>query len=299
MTTWEAVVGATTYSLSNGNPFWRLQATGLGMPPIRSIKQRGPFQDGSTRRDFRLDDRPLNLVLFFQAASLAQADSYRDLAVEIFKPLTNTPVKIRATRDDGAVRQLDTYAVGTMDLPDTEQDRFVTFQRILVQMEAPDPIWYDPTLNNLGFETVVGGTEGFQIPMMAPWDQQPGDIIDATQTVNYTGNWREHPVIVITGPATNPLIRNVTTGEEIEFSGTIGVGDTRTIDLRYGTKTVRDGNGALKNSELTSGSALGTWHLAPAPEAADGVNEIRVQILSGGTTATRVSMQFYNRYLHL
>jgi len=297
---WTAIVGPTTYSLSGGNPFYRLQATGLGISNIRNIKQRGPFQDGATRRDFRLDERFLNLVFLLQGVTRAQADTYRDTLIEIFKPLTNTPCQIRVTRDDGVIKQIDTYAVGVLDLPETENERFAATQRVIVQLEAPNPIWYGPTLQNLGFTSVLGGSEGFQIPMMIPWVQQPGDYINATESFYYEGNWKEYPVIVITGPAIDAKITNLTTDEKIDFAGyTIAAGDTRTIDLRFGTKTVKDSNGVLKNNELTPDSNLGTFHLEPSPGATGGINDIKVEILSGSTTATQVSLRYYNRYTHL
>jgi len=297
---WKAIVAGVEYSLSGGNPFHRLQTTGIGIANIRNIKQRGPYQDGSTRRDFRLDERFMNLVFLLQGATRAQADTYRDALIEIFKPLTNTPCQINVTRDDGVIKQIDAYAVGVLDFPETESERFAATQRVAVQLEAPNPIWYGPELQNLGFTSVLGGTAGFKIPIMIPWAQQVGEYINVTESFYYEGNWKEYPVIVITGPAIDAKITNLTTNEKIDFTGyTIAAGDTRTVDLRFGTKTVKNAAGVLKNNELTSDSNLGTFHLAPSPEATGGINDIQVEILSGGTTATRVSLQYYHRYIHL
>jgi hypothetical protein len=187
-----------------------------------------------------------------------------------------------------------------LDFPETPQDRFVSAQRVAMQLEATDPFWYDPTAVQFGFAAVTGGAEGFQIPMEIPWDQEPGEVIDVVQTVQYMGNISSFPVITITGPAIDAKITNVQTGEKLDFDGfTIAAGDVRVIDLRFGTKTVKDENGTLKNSELTSDSSLGTFHLAPSPEAPGGLNDLHIEVPFGATTDTRVDMLFYNRYLHL
>lgn len=300
MPVWQAIVGATTYSLSGGSPFYRVQATGVGIGPVRRLTERGPLQDGSSDIGFRLDDRYLNLVLFFQAVSYAQADSDRDRAVEIFKPQTGIPVQIRVTRDDGAVRQIDAYAEGVLDLPDTfDRERVGTSQRLAVALRCPDPIWYAPTPRQVVIEAASGGQGGFRVPAAVPWEQVAGSAIDGTEAIAYTGNYRELPVITITGPAIGVVITNLTTGEVLDLSaGTIDAGATRVIDLRYGRKTIVDEAGANRLHELSLDSDLGTWHLAAAPEAAGGVNEVHV-VAQGGSDATRVALVYYPRYIHL
>lgn len=300
MPIWEAIVGSTVYALSGGSPFYRVQATGLGIAPVRRLTERGPFQDGSSDIGFRLDDRYLNLVLFSQAASLAQADAYRDLAVEIFKPQSDTPVKIHVTRDDGALRRIDAYAEGVLDLPDTfDRDRLGTSQRLAVPLRCPDPIWYDPTPHQVVMEATLGGPAGFMVPVAVPWAQAAGGEIDGTEPVAYGGNYRELPVITLTGPMTGAVITNTTTGEVLDLSSAvIDAGDTRVIDLRYGRKTIVNALGESRLYELSLSSDLGSWHLAAAPEAGDGINELHFQA-DGGSAATRVALTYYARYIHL
>lgn len=300
MAIWEAIVGGTTYALSGGNPFYRVQATGLGIGPIRRLVERGPFQDGSSDIGYRLDDRFLNLVLFFQAANDAQADGYRDLAVEIFAPQRAVPVQIQVTRDDGAVRRIDAYAEGVLDLPDTfDRERVGPSQRIAVPLRCPDPIWYDPTPHVVYVEAQLGGVAGFRVPVEIPWEQEPGTSIGGVEPVAYAGNYREFPVITVGGPALGVTLTNLTTGEALDMTaGTIDVGDTRVVDLRYGRKTIVDSAGASRLYELSPASDLGTWHFAPAPTAPGGINEVEIG-LSGGSAATYVSLTYYDRYIHL
>lgn len=300
MATWYAIVGSNTYNLSNGAPFHRLSTTGIGIAPVRRLTQQGPFQHGSTDLGFRLQNRLINLVILFSGVTAATADTHRDTLAEIFKPLTNTPVILRVTRDDGSIRRMNCYSVGITDMPDARPQRLPGTQEILVQLEAANPTWYDPARQYLLFESVEGGSEGYQIPTDIPWDQAAGQAIDATQTIQYTGSWREFPTIKITGPGTDPVITNLTTDEKLDFTGiTIGAGDSYTIDLSYGVKSVLNAAGTNKRGDLTDDSDLGTWHLAADPEAADGYNDIRVEIPSNGTAATQVEMWYYRRYIQL
>lgn len=152
MANWQAIVGGVTYNLSDRNPFDVVSVTGVGIAPARRLTQRGPMQHGETDIGFRLDPRNVNLVLAVKAASRAAADAARDTLTAIFKPRGSTPVQLRCTRDDGAVRQLDCYTVGLVDMPITDDERIGSFQRVGVQLVASDPIWYslDGTTQTVG-----------------------------------------------------------------------------------------------------------------------------------------------------
>lgn len=155
MATWQAIVNGTTYNLSDRNPFDVVTVTGVGSAPVRRLSQRGPLQNGETDIGFRLDPRSINLVLAFAPATLALADAARDTLARIFGPRQSIPVQLRYTRDDAAVRQLDCYAVGMVDMPVTEEDRVGVLQRVAVQLVAPEPLWYDPSLNTSALSTSV------------------------------------------------------------------------------------------------------------------------------------------------
>jgi hypothetical protein len=451
MATWQAIVGGTTYNLSDRNPFDVVTVTGVGSAPVRRLSQRGPLQHGETDIGYRLDPRSINLVLAFAPATLALADTARDTLARIFAP-GNTPFNLRYTRDDGAVRQIDCYAVGMVDMPVTDEDRIGVMQRVAVQLVAPEPLWYDAAANIVVLTTTVpdvftaGGmiasadvvnsvtspalatafgtgnvplntftvmarttksTAGedllFQLnaynsvspaygtftfsnnvgaalpfllqypgygiinnaTMMSgglhlywfvydgsfmrvfeddtlkgekafvlsaydelvlatsfwngvlagdPWDQdithaayysralsqaERGAIqtlIDAAgyfASVNNAGSFDEYPIIVLSGPLTNPIITNVATGEVLDFTGTtIAENTSFTIDLRYGHKSVIDTTAANRISALTSASDLATFHLQP------GYN-LLTMVASGTDANSAASIIAYDRFLSL
>lgn len=112
----------------------------------------------------------------------------------------------------------------------------------------------------------------------------------------YEGHWPEFPTIRITGPISDPVLTNTSTGETLDFTGfSIGSADAYTIDLRYGRKTVVNSGGDNRISQLSSDSDLAAWHLGAPQEVSGGTNVIT---LSGTATtgATSALITYYNRY---
>lgn len=286
--------GAEVYSMSDGNPFWALTMTGVGLPPVRLIKERGPQQHGSTVVGYTLDERLLNLALLIKVQTEALADQARDDLAEILKPVDDLPCKIRLTRNDGAVRQIDAYIVGTVDFPNTQQARFAGTQMVVAQFEAPDPLFYDPALRNVIFDTSGGG--GYQVPTEVPTQYTTGSVINSVASLVYVGKSRVFPKIYVTGPAVNLVITNETIDKVLNFTGhTIAAGVIYEIDLRYGYKTITDNSGTRQNAALTDASNLADWHIAATPTAPGGVNDIRV-VASGSTIATSVRVEFNDTF---
>jgi len=293
----QALVGAAIYELHNGNPFWVVGMVGLGIPPNHRLKSRGALQHGATDDGYLADERILGLSLASIGTDRATADGHRDTLRAIFKPQQSTPTRIRVTREDGQVRQLDVHAAGPVDMPQTRDQRMGPLQLLLVQMEAAQPLWYDPALVNTVFLTVIGGTEGWQIPALMPWDQQGGDIINVRETFHYAGDAPAYPEIIITGPADNPVITNETTGETLTFTGSVPALDTWTVTISDNSADVTNAAGDSVLEYLSDDSDLGTFHLDPDLNGGD--NDITVEILTGATGATRVRLRYYTRYFGL
>lgn len=451
---WQAIVGSTTYQVSGGVLSWRISAHGTGMPPVRRLTVRSPQQHGHTDLGFRYDARQMRLAYFFDVGSPDSADTRRDDLYDVWKALESTPIKLRVTRDDGNVRQIDCHVTGVLDMPDDLNDRIGPSQRFVVTLEAADPMWYDPTQASTSFTSAdtldwwlaLGTISSAQVkeyvenPTQAqsiddgvliadgqPWtvffrttvtdltpssakmafqvtnnggagysygylsigenklwaygygnvstsffatgehdyfivcdgsnivgwrdsvSQGTGEYAygisganasstwrgqlggganwtpaipngaiynialssdqrnslttavdggyDISKTITYSGSFVEYPVITITGPITDAVLTNVSTGETLDFTGiTIAGGTSYTIDCRFGYKTVKNSAGTNKIADLTSDSDLATFHLAPAPEVSGGANAIT---LTGTSTDsnTQVTVAYYNRYV--
>lgn len=288
----QAIVEPTTYEFYNGAPFWVVSMTGVGIGPVSRLESKGAQQNGSTDVGYLLENRLLNVEFFINGASKIATDGHRDTLASILRPRA-TPLKWRITRNDSAIRQIDSYLVGMADMPRVRGQSFGGGQTVIAQFKCNEPTWYDPTLQNVPFILEPGGIEGWQFPVIFPWVQAPGEIIDQTQTINYPGSAPTFPEIVIVGPADAPLIQNLTTDEKLEFTGSIPDGDSWTITITEDSADVVNEAGDSVLEFLTEDSDLGTFHLEP------GNNDISAQILTGVSLITSVSMRYYIRYSNL
>lgn len=150
-----ATSGSSSITLSDGAPFGLLSARGMGGAEIRRVTQQGPAQDGDTDTGYRLAPREIELVIGFQGSSDSVLDGYRDTLTSFFKPLTATPVKLRMTRDDGAVRQIDCNVVGSVKIDLLPMYRPGHYHRATIRLRAPDPAWYNPTPGTVSFAGTV------------------------------------------------------------------------------------------------------------------------------------------------
>lgn len=169
---------------------------------------------------------------------------------------------------------------------------------------AYNPVLYDPTEHIVNFQE--GDTAGFPAAFPIPLDSPPELVfpttfpitffkIDETLDINYTGTWLEYPVLRLIGPLLNPIITNEVTGEVLELSYALPEDDEIVIDLAPGRKTVTDLAGNNLIGVVTPQSDLGTWHIAPAPEAPGGVNTIHA-LASNIDTGSAIRITWKARY---
>jgi hypothetical protein len=282
----------------NGKPYSALDLVGGGLFPIRLLTERGAQQDGSSAVGTKLDERTINMSVLIDASNRAQLVGYKDALAAFIKPNGAEPMQLRATRDDGSVRALDVFTVGIVDFPNTTQARVAAVQRLVLQMQAPDPVPYDPALQNINFSLTAPG--GYLIPLKVPLKYLISSSLSSTVTLAYTGVWRTFPTIFISGPATSPVITNLATGDKLDFTGqSIPAGDTWIVDLTYGVKRIFDNHGVAKDYALTNDSNLVTWAIMPDKIAPGGINDIRVVVPSGANLATQVRVEFYRKFPNL
>lgn len=190
---------------------------GTGMAPIRRIMEKAPFQMGMSDRGFRLEPRRMTLQLYLEGKDMYHADGLRDRVAHLFLG-TNSPLKLRVSRDDLNVRQIDCYVDGTVDFP--QSTRVGAAQPVSIPLVAPDPTWYYPTQ---------------QVSTMALTNG--GNSLSLTISGMTADDW---PVIDITGPlSANFNLLHQPGTHNIVFDQAIPGGETFRVDLRPGYKTVR------------------------------------------------------------
>lgn len=287
--TFELIRGVNSIDLTDGVNYTLFEFDGLGMAPNHRLSQRGPFQDGETDVGYRLDPRTV-LLSFAMHGEYTTLASNRAALLGFCKPGASTdPLKLRWTMPDGTQRQIDCHHGGDLSLPSNAW--FQKHHRAVLSLRCPDPTLYDPTGTSVQFAQ-TGGSTGMAVPMAVPFTLG-ASTLDVTQAITLDGAnaWDTYPIIYITGPVTSPVITNSATGEKLDFTGySVGSGDTYTIDLRYGAKTVVDSSSANQTYKLTTDSNLATWRLVP------GANSIRATGTSI-TGATSILIQFNQRYI--
>jgi len=286
--TLEIVRGTETLDISDVVHYALDEVDGFGMPPIARLSEKGPLQHGESDRGYRLGARLIQCVLTLRATGWAEYYSRRQELLGFLSPTNDSPISLRFTQPDGTVRQIDGYAAEGPSFSKRDA-KLYQFHKVAFRLSCPDPAWYDPERKIV---RVVGssGGDGFAFPLAVPWTFG-GTSVNTELSLDYDGTWLEYPEIVITGPISDPRIEHMETGDVLDFDGaTIDNGDSYTIDLRYGYKTIVDGSGTTKIAELTPESDLATWRLQT------GANTVAFSGVSAGAN-TSIVLRYYNRYL--
>lgn len=157
------------------------------------------------------------------------------------------------------------------------------FFTVQMQFVAYDPIIYSATAQSQsGIAVPAGG--GAVFPLIFPITfTSSGSTGKAT--IYNNGNIETYPILTITGLMTNPLLRNITTGESLQLTYTSTVNDTIVIDMKNRTVTLNGTTNLLGN--VVAGSDW--WTLAA------GENTIGVSTGSTSDTGT-LSLNWYDAF---
>ena len=278
--------------VSFGLPVYLTGTVNFGMAPSHRITQRGPFQEGDTDIDFRLDPRIMSLPIVVPTSSIDDHFYYRNLLLNIFKP-GNDAARLEVYFTDGAtefIRYIDVKILSSLTL-DTDSKDFNI--RGVIQLRADDPTWYD----GLGYEaTLTSPILGTPTPYPKPYEVPYGSAgIGGITNILYEGTWISYPVLTATGPLTDLTITDGL-GHVISFDTPIPAANFVIINLKYGAKTVIDQDGVNRFEWLDINSDLINWAIYPSPFVFDGINTISVSA-TGTDGGSSVSIIWIPRYI--
>ena len=281
------IIAGVSTSLSDGALCWLDAWDGLGLNDPEDLFSQGPQQRGDTDEGYQFPPRIFSLVFKVTRESEGALDTARETLLRLLKPSKTVAKTFEFTLENGVVRYLEAKMVSTQ-ISDRRGRRH---QKIGGTFKANDPDFYGETEAATFGQS--GGSSGFTVPMPVPHEVGTSTL-DETLNITYGGTAPTFPVLRITGPITDAVIENLTTGEAISFAGlTIDAGDYCDIDLRYGYKQVLDQDGAYV--VVSDDSDLATFHLAPAPEAAGGLNVLKISGTSV-TGDTRVDASWVEKF---
>jgi len=303
------------YYFNDNEQLFLCSFSGYGFPEIEYITQRGPFQHGRTALDYRLQPRLIKLA--HERTGQCREDWWDNRAelLDKLRPnrqLVNTfnPGVLRKILPGGATRDLKAiissgppFSPSDTSVSDEFQIKesiiFIAHDPILFNPSQFEGIWVLESLENLIFYESPNWTdrlifEGNSLTSGGIWfgETSIGDTLD----VIYTGTWLSYPKIIITGPLDNVRILNNTTEEQIELDYDIALGETVTINLDYGKKTITNNTNENLIGTATPESDIATFHIAPHPEALNGLNELQVLGDNAVIGNTEIKITYYERY---
>lgn len=252
------------------------------LPPVEWVEDGVPYIDGAVFRDVNV--RPLDWTLPVLVTGSTPAQLHqrvRDL-VTWMAPQRGDGV-FKNTAADGETRKL-TCRVESLDFVEESPPH----RRIVVSLHAADPYWYADEATAETFTVNVGDPD----PFLDPGGFFPlglsSSVFFAGPSVDNPGDVESWPTWTIQGPGVNPSLRNVTTGEVMTFSRTLGAGEMIVIELRRDSATITDGLGTRLYSALSNPSTV--WPIQP------GINRLQIG-MSGATDASSVTLTYTPRFL--
>lgn len=286
-----------TYSLNNQSRFLMTEM-GLGMPDIKWITTKGPYQHGETVVDYRLEPRIIQMLLRQNSCDREKYWDNREQILDILRPnrylLGNIrPGTLKKTLANGKRRWIDVFLEKgpTFEARNLNQwDEFAFTETI--RFRAPDPTFYDPTPVCLQFTLAI--SQQLSFPASFPI-QFGGSAINTSISTTVLGNWISYPSIYIHGPLSSLKITNESTNQIINLKHAISGDKSCTIVLAYGNKSATMSTGENIFNSLTGDIA--TFCLAPSPLVTGGINTLRVVGIGANLTDTIVEVTYYNRYI--
>lgn len=189
-----------------------------------------------------------------EARAMARSQQARRVAEQRFKALTSSLRGVTLRVDEAPFARMATvWKAGKMNTVPTGPARV----RFSLPLVAPDPTRYDvlPQQAPIALPSSVSSGVGFPLGFPMGFGGGASDV-----TVSNDGDATVWPSLYIPGPVVNPIVRNDTTGEQIELSITIADGDWLDIDPNPRARTVLLNGTANRRGSVVAGS---TWPSLP------------------------------------
>lgn len=292
-------VDGKTVTLDDYREFFTWGFRGRGMPPMAHRTERGPFQHGDTLLNYVLRPRIISFMLRRNKCSRQEYWDARNELMDILRPNrhydTFDTVILRKIMPNRSMRDIRVMADAGPDFMESDEDRWEEFSYSeVLRFVAYDPTFFDPNEIIVSYALSSSYNE-MSFPITFPVRFTISENIEAFAVTN-DGTWETYPDILFNGPITEPVIKNITTGEIIKMNYTIPAGGSVTISLSYGNKYVLDDFGNSLIGLISSDSDLASFHLAVDPIATNGVNSIGVSAYNLGT-GSEVVMRYFKRYI--
>lgn len=248
--------------------------------PLSIVGYQVPLMPGQVEQWIQIAPNDIRFPLsIFGSNPVAMDTNIRALS-EAMRPTRGVGI-LQHTANDGAIRQL--FCRETSRFRDVAL-RSPTRVQVGLIFSAADPFWYDANWTVLTF--VPGGVVSFFQTPFFPVHLSAGGLSSAF-TIQNNGQAETWPVWMITGPGTNPQLRNTTTGETLTLNITLTSGQILTVDTRPGIINVTREDGSNQWAIVQDTSTI--WPLIVGP------NVISLN-MTGTTNESQLQLQYKQRY---
>lgn len=239
----------TVWTVTEIDGWWRLPDATVPTVP------RGKNDDGSYEEDGRYETRSLVLTGSFLPTSPDNIPLARARLAQVFNSVRN-PTQLIVNEDPP--RYLSVRLNGKTAVTTVQPSGLSTFS---VELLAADPIKY--SLSESSSSVGAGARLGGWTYPRTGGRFYATPVFPNTISITNDGNYTAYPVITIIGPATDPRIELVETGDFLDFSITLDEGQFLQIDPR--DKSVLYNGAVSRRGALSLDSTWpvippGTWH---------------------------------------
>jgi len=221
-------------------------------------------------------ERNIILSLLVRANSLASFRLERDAIFKAFGIPSVGQSTMSFTTNDNLLLQTDVQLVS---MTGPFKSSYLGYE-LRIELIASDPYLLGQTENETTVYLPTGS--GTAIPTVIPLSL--AYLIGGTEDITISGSGYFYPTITINGPVENPIIKNYTTGKELQVEEVLTGNDHLAIDMKNQTVVL---NNSLNYLDFTDGDF---WRLAP------GVNKVGLSSVTYDVNASAV-ITWRNAYL--
>jgi len=253
---------------------------GVFMPNYDTAVSKLPDGSGGLLTSVSVQPRAVDVPVQVNASNF---DTLRTAVRALAKALNarNGQGLLKVTRS-GVARQLNCVYKGGLEQAAYFSDTYI---EATLSFEAVDPLWYATAATAADYAIQVGASSFFPFfPLIVK-----ASAVFNKSTINNPGDESAWPIWTITGPGTNPVFLNNTSGESLGLTLSLAAGETLVIDTRPGVKTIESGAGA-NLFEYLNASARALWPLLA------GNNAVEIQ-MSEATVGSNVNLAYTPRYM--
>ena len=207
---------------------------GLGHPGATSQKSQGVSQDGENAEDALLDPRNIKVDITIRTKAREKLYELKRKIYRIINPKTYN----KNTNKRGELLLYYTNDYKKYRIYARVEDsvdfnaRFMNHDKATISFLCVDPYWLDEEGTDIDIKSVRGG---LKFPLVLP---SHFALVTFYKEIENLGDVEVPIQIEYTGPATNPIITNETTGEYIKVNMEIGEKEKLVINTAEGKETV-------------------------------------------------------------